>query len=164
MKYSCSSLSPRLRQISPLAPRILAIARPIPVKSHRRATVRAPHLLFLSGCQLCSNCFYTLPRAIKEKKKNEKGVGHSGVEKEKGEVGQVGFLENKRRREKQNPFLVSSFWRGRKLEEGEAFLVLQKGADGSRGNREEGESKLFRVFREVERRGGSKGVGFSFWF
>ena len=49
-------------------------------------------MLFLSGCQLCSKCFYTLPRAIKEKKKKEKGVGHSGVEKEKGEVGQVGFL------------------------------------------------------------------------
>ena len=36
---------------------------------------------------------YTLPRAIKEEKKIEKGVGHSGVEKEKGEVGQVGSLE-----------------------------------------------------------------------
>ena len=40
-------------------------------------------MLFLSGCQLCSNCFYTLPRAIKEEKKKEEGVGHSGVEKEK---------------------------------------------------------------------------------
>ena len=81
-----SSLSPRLRQVSPLAPRIPAIARHVPVKSHRRATVGAPHLLFLSGFQLCSNCFRTLPCAIKEEKKNEERVGHSGVEKEKGET------------------------------------------------------------------------------
>ena len=63
-------------------------------------------MLFLSGCHLCSKCFYTLPRAIKEKKKKEEGVGgsksereskvgHSGVEKEKGEVGQVGFLDSR---------------------------------------------------------------------
>ena len=32
-------------------------------------------MLFLSGCQLFSKCFYTLPRAIKEKKKKEEGVG-----------------------------------------------------------------------------------------
>ena len=77
----CSSLSPRLRQISPLAPRIPAIARPVPVKSHRRASVGAPHFLFLSGCQLVQNAFYTLPRAIKEEKKNEAGVGSSEIKK-----------------------------------------------------------------------------------
>ena len=70
------------------------------MKSHRRASVGAPHLLFLSGCQLCSKCFYTLPRAIKEKKKKEEGVGHSGVEKEKGEVGQVGFLDSREEEKK----------------------------------------------------------------
>ena len=40
-------------------------------------------MLFLSRCQLCSKCFYTLPRAIKEKKKKEEGVGHSGVQRGK---------------------------------------------------------------------------------
>ena len=39
--------------------------------------------------------FYTLPRAIKEKKKKEEGVGHSGVEKEKGEAGHFGILGKK---------------------------------------------------------------------
>ena len=63
-------------------------------------------MLFLSGCQLCSKCFYTLPRAIKEEKKNEEGVGHSGVKKKKGEVGQVGFLDKEKRKEKEES------WRG----------------------------------------------------
>ena len=89
---SYSSLSPRLRQISPLAPRIPAIARPVLVKSHRRASVGAPHLLFLSGCQLIQNAFYTLPRAIKEEKKNEAKVGNSKSERES----RVGFLDNER--------------------------------------------------------------------
>ena len=48
--------------------------------------------LFLSGCQLCSNCFHTLPRAIKEEKKNEEGVGSSKSKRES----KVGFLDNER--------------------------------------------------------------------
>ena len=54
-------------------------------------------MLFLSGCQLVQNAFYTLPRAIKEEKKNEAVVGGLGTkgEKEKGEVGQVGFLDSR---------------------------------------------------------------------
>ena len=40
-------------------------------------------MLFLSGCQLCSKCFYTLSRAIKEKKKKEEEVGHSEVQRGK---------------------------------------------------------------------------------
>ena len=47
-----------------------------------------------------SQMVYTLSRAIKEEKKNEEGVGHSGVEKEKGEVGQVGILESREREQR----------------------------------------------------------------
>ena len=39
---------------------------------------------------------YTLPRAIKEKKKKEEGVGHSGVEKEK-EKNSRGVWQQRRR-------------------------------------------------------------------
>ena len=52
-----------------------------------------PTCCFCQGASFVQN--YTLPRAIKEKKKKEEGVGHSGVEKEKGEVGQVGFLDSR---------------------------------------------------------------------
>ena len=46
----------RLHQVSPLAPRIPENPRPVPVKSHHRASVGAPHLLFLSGRpSLCQN-------------------------------------------------------------------------------------------------------------
>ena len=74
-------------------------------------------LLFLSGCQLCSKCFYTLPRAIKEKKKNEEVFGFSHVAggREKGdnfslffdcgEKQKVGFLDS-RGEEKKIRFLV----------------------------------------------------------
>ena len=62
-------------------------------------------------------------------------------------------------------FLVSCFGEAENLKRGRLFLFYKRErADGSRVNKEEGESKLFRVFREVGRRGGSKGVGFSFWF
>ena len=59
---------------------------------------------------------YTLPRAIKEEKKIEERVGHSRVEKEKGEVGQVGSLEETREsKERDVDFLVKKKRKGREV-------------------------------------------------
>ena len=54
-------------------------------------------MLFLSGCQLCSNCFHTLSRAIKEEKKNEEEVGSSKSERE-SKVGHLGVEKEKKER------------------------------------------------------------------
>ena len=75
--------SPMQHQVSPLAPRIPAIPRPAPVKSHRRASVEAPHLLLFPVCQPGSKGWNTLPQAIKAEEKNEKRVGHQHREKKK---------------------------------------------------------------------------------
>ena len=79
-------------------------------------------MLFLSRCQLCSKCFYTLPRAIKEKKKKEEGVGHSGVQREKERL----FFGIERKKSRSGQRKVSRERVGRKgeREEKRVFVVF----------------------------------------
>ena len=105
--------SPMQHQVSPLAPRIPAIPRPAPVKSHRRASVEAPHLLLFPMCQPVSKGWNTLPQAIKAEEKNEKRVGFSSAEKRREQRLAI-FVQgreqkkkgNRSKRDKQLCFLV----------------------------------------------------------
>ena len=122
-------------QISPLAPKIPANPRPAPAKSHRRASVGAPHLPFLSGCQHCVRMFYTLSQVIKEEKRDEEGVGGSKSEKREGWETEI--EEEKQERRFRGVFLVFHFLsKGVSREniitgEGD-FPFFQKGERGSR--------------------------------
>ena len=90
MNSSLRLLSPILAGLcqatsnQPLAPKIPTNPRPVPAKSHRRASVGAPHLPFLSGGHLCVRTGYTLPQVIKEEKEDEERVGISKSEKREG--------------------------------------------------------------------------------
>ena len=102
--------SPMQHQVSPLAPRIPAIPRPAPVKSHRRASVEAPHLLFFPMCQPVSKGWNTLPQAIKAEEKNEKRVGFSSAEKRREQrLAIVGFdFQKREERNRKKTWLLCS--------------------------------------------------------
>ena len=82
-------------------------------------------MLFLSGCQLCSKCFYTLSRAIKEKKKKEEEVGHSEVQRGKERLVFLSLLFGiGRKTAVARERLVAKEWEEREKEKKRKFLLL----------------------------------------
>ena len=94
-------------------------------------------MLFLSRYQLCSKCFYTLPRAIKEKKKKEEGGWpFGGLEKRKEKKGK----QKQKEKERAKLCFFSLFSRGLSdKEEGQSwfwFWFGRKHADSLEGRKE----------------------------
>ena len=107
-------------------------------------------MLFLSGCQLCSNCLYTLPRAIKEKKKKKEGVGHSG-----GLRGEKKVEEGRRRDVCFDVLIWLTVWRLKGGEEAFFFFLFFWVAESSQGTRVDLPCFIFEGSQESKKKKGS---------